>query len=123
MHYLRVLPGAGAASRLVPLVVGVLVIGAALFKAHGALTDPSSSNIYPGGLLFQLVLIEVELFVGLALFFAIRLSVMRLATLALFAAFLVVALYQGIAGARSCACLGSVEMDPWIMASLDACVL
>jgi hypothetical protein len=79
--------------------------------------------MFPGGVWSQLILIEVELVVGLALLFAIRLDWMRVAGLALFAVFLVAAGFQAIAGARSCACLGRLEINPWVMVTLDSCIL
>jgi hypothetical protein len=123
MQWLRTVFGVSTVNRLVPVVVAVVLVGAALFKIHGALTGPSDFRRDPRGVLFQLLLIEVELLVGLALFFAIRPSLMRVAALGLFAVFLVAALLQAFAGARSCACLGRTEVAPWIMASLDACIL
>ncbi len=120
MEYLRKLPVRSIANRLVPLIVGFVLVGAAILKAHRLLTDGSD---FPGGLASHLVLIEAELLVGLTLFFAIQLNLVRIAALALFAIFLVAALWQGFAGAQSCACLGKLEVHPWIMAGLDVCVL
>src|SRR5438034_877093 len=119
MWCLRNLPGASTVNRLVPVVVGSLLVGAALLKADRLLTESPASHTY----LFELLLIEVELFLGLAMVLAIRLHLLRLAALLLFAAFAIAAFVQAVAGARSCACLGRLEANPWIMASLDLCVL
>ncbi len=109
--------------RLIPFIVGSVLLTAALLKAHAIWSDSSFSSAISGSTLFQVVLVEAELACGLALWFGLSPRVTRYAALLMFACFLGAALSQVFSGARSCACFGKVEFHPWLAVALDGGML
>ncbi|MCI0377419.1 MAG: hypothetical protein L0215_07425 [Gemmataceae bacterium] len=107
-------------ARWVPLLVGGVLLSAALLKAQSLFADsPVESGIFQARR-FQVMLVEAELACGLALWLALWPRVTRWAAMLLFAAFFGVALSQALGGARSCTCFGSnVQVQPWLAVVLD----
>jgi hypothetical protein len=70
-----------------------------------------------------LTVAEFELFLGLWLWSGFYPNWSWRAALGTFCCFFAVALYQALAGERSCACFGPLSVAPWIMVVLDAAIV
>jgi len=113
-------------SRLInfaPFVVGVVLLLTAAAKIQQLFQDNQTSAYLLSSRWFQIALIFVEVSCGLALLMGLVPRLMRRLCLLLFAGFLLFSTYQSFAGAKSCGCLGTVEVAPILMAFLDAGVL
>jgi len=102
-----------------PFVVGVLLMVAATLKAQQLFTDPPASADLQSSLWFRLLLIEVEAVTGLAMLLGFCLPFFRRAAQLLFAAFAAFSFYQLAFGAKSCGCMGSLEVAPAAMMIVD----
>ncbi|MCP4256963.1 MAG: hypothetical protein GY774_05480 [Planctomycetes bacterium] len=102
------------ASDLVLKLLGVLLLTAAVLKAHELLTVPVANKdiwSYRPFLIFQ---VEFEFALGIWLLSSIFKRLAWLATLVCFGLFSCVTLYKGLSGAASCGCFGRVHVNPWI---------
>lgn len=100
-------------SRLVPAVLGLVLLAASILKAH----ELATGTVAEDGLLtsrwFRITLVELELALGLWLFSGSYPKQARLAALVVFAGFCLVSLYQALTGAASCGCFGKLHINPW----------
>jgi len=107
----------------VPFAVGSLLLFAAGLKVQQFFTSPPSAN---DGLFFSgwplLVLMDVEIVCGLALLVGFVPRVTRRCCQLLFAGFSAFSVYQLAFGAKTCGCLGNLEVRPLAMISLDLVV-
>jgi hypothetical protein len=107
----------------VAAVVGVLLLAAAGLKVHGVATAPVSPAGIFSTAVFQVCLIEFELFVGLWLLSGARPIAAWLTTLLAFSAFAGVSLYQGWLGQASCGCFGKLLVNLWVAFGIDGAVV
>jgi hypothetical protein len=100
--------------------LGIILLFAAAIKTYDAAVDSTtlSGHCLPPWLM--LPVIEAEFFLGVWLLSSLWTAQARVAACVCFA---VVALTQGIAGQRSCACLGQIELSPWIAFAFDVCAI
>jgi hypothetical protein len=103
----------------IPLLIGAVLVAAALLKAFSLWTKEISEAGLLGSPWFLAGVIDAELLIGLALLVGIQPVLARTAARLLFSAFLGLALSKALAGAKSCACLGSIPVQPWLMSVLD----
>ena len=99
-----------------------------LLTAAGLKLQQFATDAIPEGGLFsgywlRILAMEIEVSVATALMAGFWPRVTRRACQGLFFAFLVISLINAAFGVKSCACLGAIEMQPLIMALLDAAVL
>jgi len=102
------------ASDIVLKALGLLLLTAAILKGHELLTVPVANNdiwSYRPFLVFQ---VEFELALGIWLLSGVFKRFAWMVTLTCFGLFCCVTLYKGIAGAASCGCFGTVQVNPWI---------
>ncbi len=108
---------------LIPGLVGVLLVLAALLKAWD--TTPAAAWFGNRNLdeLAQLLQINVELLLAAGCFSGLAPKTIRRLLLLLFSCFAIYALYLVVAGAESCGCFGPVKVHPWVTFTLDITVL
>lgn len=114
---------ASSAYSFVPFLVGSVLLVAALFKMQRVWTDSSSASGILESTWFQVIVVEGELACGLALWLGVWPRFLRWSAMLMFAAFFGAAVSQALAGARSCACFGSLEVNPWVAVFLDIGIL
>ena len=107
------------AATCLPRFVGIVFLCAGILKGYDLLTGTSSLSGILGLALLPYLLIEVELTLGLTLLFNIRPHLSRPVTLVLLAFFLCWNVTRDQRCSGKCACLGQIEVHPWIMASMD----
>ena len=105
--------------RVVSVLLGVLLVFAAVLKTHQMATEP----IVGGGLFesrwFLAAAVQYELLLG---FWLISGQFPRAAwwvALGTFGVFAVVAAAKGVAGEESCGCFGRVSVNPWLTLTID----
>ncbi len=103
--------------------VALVLLLAAALKLHALLGDPLASHSFLASPRAELLVIQLEAVLGLALVGAVATRLTWLASLGFFAVVLAVATYQGWTGQSRCGCLGRVEVHPWTMAVFDAVML
>ena len=102
------------ASDIVLKALGLLLLTAAILKAHELLTVPVANNdiwSYRPFLVFQ---VEFELALGIWLLSGGFKRLAWMVVLACLGLFSCVTLYKGLTGAASCGCFGAVHVNPWI---------
>jgi hypothetical protein len=104
------------------LVAAILIVAVCL-KSYQLNTSSSLGNGFFDLRWFQITLIECELVLALVLFFGFRHKISWFVTTALFAVFGIVLLYKGISGAESCGCLGSLNVNPFLMFGIDVVIV
>jgi len=109
-------------SRLVPVFVGIVLIGAGLLKTEKLWNEGMSEPTFIGS--WGLVaLIEFELVAGLGLLSNVSPRLLRTIALVLFAAFTGVALSKAAAGDHSCSCAGNLPISPTLAVVGDLSIL
>jgi hypothetical protein len=111
--------------RLLPRLLGVLLLVAAALKAHGAAVGPVSSMGWTSAAWFQAVLIIAEVGLGGWLLSGIAPLGSWMLALIAFVTFAGFSAYQGSIGQSSCGCLGrlSDSVSPWYTFGFDLLVL
>lgn len=104
------------------IVAAVLLVAAAL-KTHGLWTAPTPTATIVASNIFQILLIEIEMGVAIALWMNRYALLAHWGAVGLFTVFSVFAFVQAVAGARSCACFGRLALHPWLAVLLDTGVL
>jgi uncharacterized membrane protein YphA (DoxX/SURF4 family) len=97
---------------VVRAAVGLLLITAALLKAHESVADsfgPVTTLEKFGGI----AAVELELALGLWMLFGVFARVSRLVAIACFAGFAAVSFYKILHGDSSCGCFGRLSLRPW----------
>lgn len=104
---------------VVRVVLGLLLLLAALLKGHQLATEPFARTGLPGPRWLGVALVEFEFLLGVWLLsgFAAK-AASALATLG-FCAFVCVSLFKAIAGEESCGCFGKVAMSPWVSVAIS----
>jgi len=122
--------GGGAVGAFVGVVrawwlrtVGLVLLLAAGLKLLALVGDPLAGHSLLASPRAELLVIQLEAVLGLALVGAVATRLTWLASLGFFVIVLGVAAYQGWTGQSHCGCLGRVEVHPWTMAVFDAAVL
>jgi hypothetical protein len=104
-------------------LVGLLLLSAAGLKLYGFRTGPVSPQAFFGTPVFQVALVEFELFLGLWLLWGKQPIGAWSLTVFAFGAFAGVSFYQGSLGQVSCNCFGKLLVNPWVAFGIDVAVL
>jgi len=112
-----------SALRLIPRILGVLLLAAAALKAHGAAVTPISAMGVLSAAWLQVALIVAEVLLGLWLITGVAQLGSWALALATFGLFSGVSAYQGWIGASSCGCFGTLTVNPWYTFGFDILVL
>ncbi len=110
-------------SRFIPNLVAVILLTASALKTHELATRPTAETDLLTSRAFLVVVLECELVVALWLVSGFLPRLARAVALACFLCFFTVALYQAGRGEASCHCFGTVRVNPWFTAALDAVVI
>jgi hypothetical protein len=109
-----------SASALVEALGAIVLLSAAALKAVQTSTVPLSAQHIRWLAWGQLGLIEFEIVWGIWILGGIVPYWTRTISASIFAAFCAVSAARGVAGHVSCGCFGSLEVNPWLTALLDA---
>jgi hypothetical protein len=110
-------------NRIVAGSVGFLLLAASGLKLYGLRTGPVSPQAIFGTTVFQVGLIEFEVFLGLWLLWGKQpIGAWGLAVVG-FCGFAGVSFYQGLLGQASCGCFGKLLVNPWVAFGIDLAVL
>jgi hypothetical protein len=103
--------------------VGLILLVAAMLKAHQLATTPSLGEGLLHARWFNILVVEVELLFGLWLFFGLLSRLTWFATIGCFSMFALVSFYKAFSGEDSCGCFGLVKINPWITTLLDLVIV
>ena len=104
---------------IVRILFGIILIVAALLKAHQIATDLPLQAGLRGAVWPKILLVEFELAFGLWLLFNLYPQRTRLAAMGLALVFAGAALYRWVTGEASCGCFGQVHVHPAVTSSMD----
>ncbi len=107
----------------VPLVVGLILIVAALLKTHQLATEELREQTALNSRTFLTLLVLYETALAVGLLSGIAPGLLRWLAIITFAVFFEVSLYQGVMKYGGCGCLGKVHVSPWVMLAGDSLVL
>jgi hypothetical protein len=110
-------------SRLVPILVGLVLLTAAFFKAHELATEELSETSLLTSRWFLTLLVLYEVGLGVCLLGGLAPATTRWIALITFVAFFEVALFQAVMGYGSCRCLGKVVLNPWYTVLFDSAAI
>lgn len=111
-------------SKIVMSATGLVLIIAAVLKAHQLLTEPILSEGFWESWLFFVIQIPLELGLGIWLVCGLFRKAAWLIAVFSFILFIGVTLQKGLIGAASCGCFGAVDVNPWTtLFALDVPVL
>jgi hypothetical protein len=110
-------------ARRIHLLLGCLLIAAALLKGYGAWRGEVPELQILRSAYVQLALIEAELILGFWLLSGIVPRLSHLAAVVANTGFLAAACYEVVLRARSCGCFGPVSVNPKVTVALDAVAL
>jgi len=116
-------PPSRALGNLVRVLLGGILIAAAILKCYGARRGQVSEPALLRSIYAQVALVEAELILGAWLISGIAPRISHVAALLAFSCFLIAACYEVTLRARSCGCFGPVPMDPRLTAILDTAAL
>ena len=102
-----------------PLLVGLLLLGAALLKGQQLVTKSGPGSSFWTSRLVLSAAVAFELLLGMWVLSGIRAGWARLVALASFGLFLAVSLHRALSGETSCGCLGKLSVSPWLSATVD----
>jgi hypothetical protein len=108
---------------ITPYAVGGVLLLAAGLKAQQLILDTPAVNGAFVPRWFRLLLVVFEVLLGVALLLGIWSHIARRVSQLLFSGFLVYSVVGLAFGARSCGCLGAVDLQPLAIAVLDLLVL
>jgi len=109
--------------RLIPVLVGLVLLMAAALKAHQLATGLAPETARSTARWLLVGLSGAELALGLWLLSGLYPRQVRVVGLACFAAFLGVALHKTLSGHATCACLGKLPVKPLYAVVFDLAVL
>lgn len=117
-------PGRGRAFTVVRILLGVILLAAAILKGHQAATQPLAEDSLFSMRWFVTAQVLGEYVFALLLLAGVYARQVRWLAIVLFAAFAVVSAFEWAGGAESCGCFGSVQVPPYITMLFDilACV-
>src|SRR5947209_6362476 len=101
-------------------LLGLLLIAAAVLKAHEQAGAWAAASDFSAGRWLSLGALGVELVLGFWLLTGLYPRLARWLAGTAFVVFLAVSLTRAAAGETSCGCFGRVPVNPWITAGLDA---
>lgn len=104
------------------LIAGLLLATAAL-KVFSPVESASLAVAYNIPPLLTAVVVQAELALAILLLFGLWPKKVLLAAAGMFAVFGAFSIYRGWAGYESCGCFGSLQVNPWITATLDGIML
>mgnify|MGYP005849558541 CR=1 FL=1 len=108
---------------VVRILVGALLITAALLKGYQLATEPVRGNGLFASRGFLIAVVEIELLLGLTLCSGLAPWHTWLTGLLCFGCFFAVSLYKAVSGELSCGCFGKWAVNPWYTATLDLAVV
>ena len=103
-----------AVSNTVLKLLGILLLVAAVLKGWQLLTEPAANNDIWSYRPFLILTVEFELALGIWLLSGLFKKAAWLAAISCFSFFSAITLYNGLSGAESCGCFGSIHVNPWI---------
>ena len=109
--------------RIISLLIGSLLLAAAVLKLQGLAVDPVARVGLFSASWFQVLVIEMEVGLGLWLLWGKHRVGAWLATLATFTTFAGFSFYSGWIGQASCGCFGKLALSPWWAFAVDAVVV
>jgi hypothetical protein len=105
--------------RVVRIVLGFLLLTAAMLTIQGLGIDPLSQDSFLASPRLQVAAIEIEILLGLWLLSGLAKRGAWAVAVGFFGILAGISLYQALTGQRSCGCLGAVEVNPWWTFGLD----
>jgi hypothetical protein len=114
----------GFVASAVPCIVAFILIAAAGFKAKqifAALRSPNASS--PSEWLFSLALVPAEIALGVLLISGWHANIARRIGFLVFSVFLSYSFLGLFSGAKSCGCLGTIEIRPLFAVAADSLIL
>ncbi|MGC9453917.1 MAG: MauE/DoxX family redox-associated membrane protein [Phycisphaerae bacterium] len=111
------------ASDVVRVVLGLVLLAAALLKTHELATRPAKDLNILSYRWSLALLVQVQIFLGLWWVSGLYRRLAWLSAVVCFAFFTGVTIYEGLAGYASCGCFGVVEVHPWHTLIFDLCAL
>jgi len=112
-------PSAGRAFSSLRVMLGLLLLGAAAFKAYSLWNDTAQPVGIFSSLRIQIAVIQIEALLGLWLLSGLNSQVARWVALGWFLCLGAASLYLGIEGESSCGCFGRLKVNPWLTVALD----
>ncbi len=106
-------------NRVVSVLLGGLLLIAAVLKTHGLVVDPLSQDSFLLTPWMQIAIIEVEVLLGLWLVSGLANRASSLCALVFFVGMSCISLYLALEGQASCGCFGQLKVNPWIMVVVD----
>lgn len=97
------------------ILIALILFVAAALKAHHLATGPVFGSGWTDSRSFQMVAVNIELFMGLWLLSGVSSILAWRACGGLFLVFAIVVFGKALTGAASCGCFGRVEVHPWIV--------
>lgn len=104
---------------LVSRLLGVLLLAAAVLKAHGLAFDPVGRLGIFSAAEFEVAVVELEVFLALWLLWGKRPLGSWLLAMSAFASFAAISFYLGRVGQASCGCFGRLSLSPWYAFGMD----
>jgi hypothetical protein len=109
--------------KLVSRTIGLLLLVAAFLKAQGLGVETVASVGVFSAAELQVVVVELEIFLGIWLLSLKKPAGAWIASLLTFGVFAGTSLYLGLLGQSSCGCFGQLSVNPWLALGFDAIVL
>lgn len=110
-------------SQAVPMLVGLLLLAAAVLKADGLLVEEALHDGLLGNRWLISAAVVGELILAAWLLSGVFARRCHHVTLSIFGLFAMVALAKGVTGQASCGCFGRFEVNPWWTLVLDLGVI
>lgn len=107
------------ASRVIPIVLGLILLGAAILKTYQLATEPILEKGILSSRLVQVIVVEFQLGLAFWLMSGIQSRRAHLVGIITFAMFAIYNLLLLVEGQRSCGCFGNLEVSPWFTLGLD----
>jgi hypothetical protein len=108
-----------ASSRVVPTVLGLVLLVAALLKTQQAATEEMSEVSVLSSRWFIAMLVLFEIGLGVLMISGFEAQNARLIALGTFLIFFEISLYQSTMGYNTCGCLGKASLNPWYTTIFD----
>ena len=105
------------------LFLGIVVLTAAVLKAHQLATQPSLGEGLLHARWFNILVVEFEIFFGIWLLLGLMPKLTWLASIGCFLVFASVSAYKGFAGEASCGCFGAATINPWLTMMFDLVIV
>jgi hypothetical protein len=105
--------------RIVTLGAGFFLLAAAVLKIHGLIANPNELDFMLPLLWQQILVIEVETFLGLWLITRLAANIARFTGVVFFGLLASISLYLALVGQSSCGCFGQVQIHPWFTFLID----